>query len=353
MIDLMWNFPLFAEQGAEWQQYLRRAVNELHPSDASEMRPSFRGADTTLRARAAHWLGVEPERAWITCGGHHGTLVALLAAGLGGRTLAVEDVTYTAILEQSKMLGVKLLACAFDSEGMKPEALLAACTQEKVTAVFLMPTVHNPLGIVAGLERRKAIVDVARQFDLLIIEDDAYGFMEPAAPPSYAVLAAERTFYVRGLSKPYAPAIRTGFIIVPERSVSVMDQIIRNTTTGTSLPHNAAALALIEDGTLDRVIAAKRVEGAKRNALGRALLGNAAAPGARYAWHLWVSLPEQLSPAEAQERCLQREVMVSSAIGFTAPGVAVPQALRLGMGGELELKKIEEGLRIVAEVIGG
>jgi DNA-binding transcriptional MocR family regulator len=353
VIDLVWNFPMFLEQGAEWQGYLRRAVDELHVEDPREMRPSFRGSDAALRARAAKWLSVEPDRAWITCGGHHGTLLALMAAGLGGKTIAVEEVTYTAILEQGKMLGVKLLACSYDGEGMKPAALRAACEREQVAAVFLMPTVHNPLGIVAGLERRKAIVEVAREFGLVIIEDDAYGFMEPGAPPNYAVLAPERTFYVRGLSKNYAPATRTGFMVVPNQYTREMENAIKNTTTGTTLVHNTAALALIEDGTVDRVMAAKLVEGAKRNALGRSLLGQAAAPGAQCAWHLWVSLPNGLTAEEAQRICLARGVMVSGAAGFTAPGVAVPRALRLGMGGEVEREKVEEGLRIVATVIQG
>jgi len=352
MIDLVWNFPLFAEQGAEWQGYLRRAVEELPVDDARLMRPSFRGGDAGLRVRAAKWLGVEPERAWIVCGGHHGTLVSLLAAGLGGKTLAVEEITYTAILEQGKMLGTKLVACAYDGEGMTPEALREACERETVSGVFLMPTVHNPLGIVAGLERRKALVAVAREFDLVIVEDDAYGFMEPEAAPNYAVLAPERTFYVRGLSKNYAPATRTGFVVAPERFAGAMESVIKNTTTGTSLAHNVASMELVEDGTLDRVMAAKLVEGARRNALGREIFGDAAAAGARCAWHLWVSLPEGLTAAEAQRVCLERGVMVSGAAGFTAPGVAVPRALRIGMGGEVEWSRVEEGLGIVAGVIG-
>ncbi len=44
--------------------------------------------------------------------------------------------------------------------------------------------------------------------------------------------------------------------------------------------------------------------------------------------------------------------MVSGAAGFTAPGVAVPRALRIGMGGEVERSRVEEGLGIVAGVIG-
>jgi DNA-binding transcriptional MocR family regulator len=351
MIDLVWNFPLFAGQGAEWQGYLRRAVDGLHVEDARELRPSFRGADASLRVRAAKYLGVEPERAWITCGGHHGTLVALLAAELGGKTIAVEAITYTAVLEQAKMLGATLVPCAYDGEGMTPEALRVACEAQKISAVFLMPTVHNPLGIVAGLERREALVALAREFDLIILEDDAYGFMEPTAPPNYAVLAPERTFYVRGLSKLYAPATRTGFLVVPERFTGVIESVIKSTTTGTALVYNMAALALIEDGTLARTMAAKLVEGAVRNVLGREILGDAAAPGPKSGWHLWVSLPESLTALEVQKRCLERGVMVSPANGFTPPGATVPRAIRVGLGGEVEREKIAEGVAIVAEVI--
>src|ERR1700722_18414189 len=139
MIDLVWNFPLLAEQGAEWQGYLRRAVDELAVDDARLMRPSFRGGDAGLRVRAAKWLGVEAERAWIVCGGHHGTLVSLLVAGLGGKTVAVEEITYTAMLEQGQMLGIKVVSCAFDSGGMKPEALREGCEMGTVSGVFLMP----------------------------------------------------------------------------------------------------------------------------------------------------------------------------------------------------------------------
>jgi DNA-binding transcriptional MocR family regulator len=353
MIDLVWNFPLFAGQGAEWQGYLRRAVDEMAVDDARLMRPSFRGGDAGLRGRAAKWLGVETERAWLVCGGHHGTLVSLLVAGLRGKAVAVEAITYTAILEQAEMLGLKLVACAYDGEGMAPESLREACAREKVSGVFLMPTVHNPLGIVAGLERRKALVEVARAFDLVVIEDDAYGFLEPDAAANFAELAPERTFYVRGLSKPYAPATRTGFVVCPDRFVDAMENVIKNTTTGTSLVHNAAAMRLIEDGTLERVMEAKRVEGARRNALGREILGKAVGVGARCAWHLWVSLPEGLTAVEAQRVCLERGVMVSSAEGFAVLGTEAPAALRIGMGGEVEWARAEEGLGIVAGVVRG
>jgi DNA-binding transcriptional MocR family regulator len=126
---------------------------------------------------------------------------------------------------------------------MTPASLRAVCEGHRPAAIYTMPTVHNPLGCVASLERRQAIVQIAREFDLLIVEDDAYGYMAADAAPSYAVLAPERTFYVRGLSKSYAPATRTGFLIAPSCFAAAIENAIINTASGTSLPHNVRTLA--------------------------------------------------------------------------------------------------------------
>jgi DNA-binding transcriptional MocR family regulator len=356
MIEMQYNFPLLAEQGVQWQQRLRAAVEQLHPESAEEMRPTFRMKRLEHREIAAKWLGSEPETTWIVCGGHHGTLVSMMAAGLAGKTVAFDEVSYTGGLEQARMLGCKVVSVAYDGEGMRADSLRAVCEREAaaetpVAAVYTMPTVHNPLTCVASLQRRREIMEVAREFDLLIVQDDAYGYMETDAPPHYAVLAPERTFYTRGLSKSYAPAMQTGFLIAPERFVAAIDGALKNSTTGTSLVNNIAALSMVADGTVDAVIAEKIVEGKRRNAAARELLGDAAFPGAEAAWLLWVLLPEGMSAEEAEASCAAKGVLVSGGNWFAVPGV-VTRGLRIGLGGEVEFERMMEGVRVVAEVVG-
>ncbi|WP_160114996.1 aminotransferase-like domain-containing protein [Bryocella elongata] len=352
-IDLVWNFPLLPTQGAEWQTYLERAVRSLHVEDPVEMRPSFRGADADLRVRAARWLGSDPALTWFTCGGHHAALVSLFAADLPGKGIAVERVTYGGIIDQAKMLRSELVPCAYDAEGMRPESLDERCRNAEVRAAFLMPTAHNPLGCTMSLERREAIVKVARKHDILLIEDDAYGYMVPDAAPSFRILAPERTFYFRGLAKSISPQTRTGFLVVPERFSSAVEPVLKNTTTGTSLAHNLAAMLLIEDGAWQRNADAKLVEGRARNAAAREILGDAASAGPACAWHLWVCLPEEseVTALEVSRRCLERGVIVSPADGFTPPGLKPERALRLALGGELERETTLEGVRLVHEVL--
>jgi DNA-binding transcriptional MocR family regulator len=352
MIEMQYNFPLLPGQGEQWQQRLRAAVDGLHVGNANELRPTYRNDQTSMREVAAKWIGSTPEATWIVCSGHHGCLVALMAAGLAGKTIAAEGITYGGILHQGKLLGSRVIAVEFDHEGMTPESLRAVCEAQKVAAVFVMPTVQNPVGFTAGLARREAIVAVAREFDLTIIEDDAYGYMEPEAAASYRALAPERTFYVRGLSKIYAPATRTGFLVAPERYTPVIELAIMNTASGTSLVHNAAAISLIGDGSMQELIERKLVEGVRRNAAAREVLGAAAGPGAKSGWHLWVSLPEGMEAAAAQKMCEERGVLVSGGHGFAVEGV-VARGMRIALGGEVEFERMMDGVRVVAEVVRG
>ena len=198
MIDLVWNFPLMPGQQEIWSRYLAAAFAESGTQPVESLRPSFRTVEPALRERAAAWLGFATSRVWLTGGGHHGTLNALMASGLAGTRVIVEGNTYPGFLDQCWMTKTSIVACPVDEEGLIPEALRELCDRkrrelEPIHGLFTMPTVQNPLGFVTPELRREQILEIAREFHLTIIEDDAYGFMEENAPPSYAVLAPERT----------------------------------------------------------------------------------------------------------------------------------------------------------------
>ena len=357
MIDLMWNFPLLREQETVWRAYLERAMREYAAAPVEMQRPSFRTVEYALRERAAGWLGFPVERTWIVAGGHHGLLNALLASGLAGTKCALEAVSYPGFIDQCRMTRTQMVAVELDEQGMLPASLREVCERgvregAPVRGVFTMPTVQNPLGFVTPLGRREEIVAIAREFGLTILEDEAYAYMEAEAPPSYARLAPERTFSVRGLSKSFAPGTRTGFLVAPENAADALVTALKCTATGTDVPQNMAALAMCEDGIVDRVMEDKRVEGAWRNRAAREVLGAACAPGAACAWHLWVRLSHAVEPDGVAEQMRQRGVLVSSG----SSSAVTPEGrfgLRLALGGEVERERMLDGVRLVADVLRG
>lgn len=352
MIDLVWNFPLLAEQKEMWNRHLAAAVAEYLQQPVESQRPSFRTIDASLRQRAAAWLDFPAERTWITAGGHHGTLNALLASGLAGTRFVLEGASYPGFMDQCRITRTEMTACPIDGSGLIPDVLRAVCEAARaegrpIRGLFTMPTVQNPMGFVTPLARREAIVAIAREFDLTIIEDDAYGYMEENAPANYAVLAPERTFYVRGLAKSFAPGARTGFLIAPESATAALVTSLRCTATGTDVPQNMAALALCEDGTLDELMRGKREEGARRNREARELLGEAAAPGAASAWHLWVRLRDGVDPQTVSAAMAEQSVLLSSG-HWSAVSPEYGRGVRVALGGEIERERTMEGVMRLA-----
>lgn len=355
MIDLVWNFPLMPGQQEIWSRYLAAAFAESGSGDVASLRPSFRTVEGKLRERAANWLGQPFSRTWLTCGGHHGTLNALMASGLAGTRVAVEGNTYPGFMDQCWMTKTSVVACEIDDEGIVPDSLQELCDRkrkelEPVHGIFTMPTVQNPVGFVTPLPRRERIVEIARQFDLTIIEDDAYGFMEDNAPPSYAELAPERAYYVRGLAKSLASSARTGFLVAPENAAASIEASLRCTATGTDVPQNMAALAMCEDGAFAQIMKAKREEGRQRNSAARASLGKLCAPGASAAWHLWVRLPEDIEPGDVEIALKAEDVMVTNG-QWCAAAPEYRHGLRLALGGEIERARALEGIARVAQVL--
>lgn len=350
MINLQSNYPVLAEQETAWPGRLREGVERF---GAAALRlPAFGGSGAN-RDLAAAWLGVSVERTWICTSGHHGTMAALLAAGLAGKTIAVEALTYPWFVRQAQMLGMRVVAVAMDGEGMLPDALKAACEGEGVAAVYTMPSMHNPTGAVAGVERRRTVVAVAREFGLTVIEDGAYGFLVEEEPPRYTELAPERAFYVESLSKRVVPGLRTCFVVGPEVLGEEIALALRVMTSGSSTLLASMGCAMAADGSLAAVIAAKRVEGERRRLMALEILAGMDAVSGRNSWHVWVRAGDgDLRTDEVIERaCEARGVLVTGARWFAAPDAAVPRAVRIGLGGETDWGLVEEGLRMVAGVV--
>jgi DNA-binding transcriptional MocR family regulator len=349
MINLQTNYPVLAEQDAAWNRQLHDAV-ERFGADAVRL-PEF-GGSLQNRALAAVWLNVPVERTWVCTSGHHGTMAALLAGGLSGKTVAVETLTYPWFVRQAQMLGMRVVPVSMDGEGMDPEALRAACRREEIAAVYTMPTMHNPTGAVASKGRREEVVAVAREFGLTIIEDAAYGFLVADEPPRYTELAPERAFYVESLSKRVVPGLRTCFLVAPAELAEQTWLALRVMTSGSSTLLVSLGCAMAADGSLQQMIETKRAEGAARTSKALAMLTDFEVGASPNGWHLWVTLPESggLTAESAEKLCEERGARITGAHWFTAPGAEVPRAVRLALGGETYWDRVAEGLVVFREV---
>ncbi|HEX3733507.1 MAG TPA: PLP-dependent aminotransferase family protein [Mycobacteriales bacterium] len=109
-----------------------------------------------------------------------------------------------------------------DSDGLQPEALATHLDQlrrqgRRAKFVYLVPNFHNPAGVTLSEDRRDAIVELAEQHDLLIVEDNPYGLLGFEQAPGSALRSrsAKRVIYLGSFSKTFAAGMRVGWIVAP------------------------------------------------------------------------------------------------------------------------------------------
>ncbi|KPN63006.1 GntR family transcriptional regulator [Aliiroseovarius crassostreae] len=355
LIDLVFNMP----GGAGDAEILRGGLRRL--SSAGDLEAMLRyqphGGRTHERRIIAESLKptlgtVLPENLLITSGGQHGLATIAFGVLQRGEAIAADTLTYPGFKSVAALQGVDVVPVEGTDGIMDPDALDRQCRVRKLRAVYLMPTVHNPLGSVIDATTRQRIVEVARAHDLLVIEDGAYAFLESDPPPSFIELAPERTIHVGGFSKSLATGLRLGYLVTPSRHIPSLLEAIRATTWNAPAVISGLVTSWIEDGTLAKSEDDRKRDGAERQAICRTSLPNlslSAHPNAGFSW-VWLGNGERAEPIVAALK--KRGISASGAEPF-ATTTAVPQALRLAFGGipKADLQRVLETVRLTVEEI--
>ncbi|MBI6567413.1 PLP-dependent aminotransferase family protein [Pseudomonas synxantha] len=352
LLDLNFNYPSLPGQA----ELLRTALRQLALSGDLEALLRYQPHAGRVHERAAvarhllnRGLTMDAEQVLVVSGAQHGLAVALMALLKPGDVIAVDALTYSGFKVLAETLHLEIVAIPVTASGPDLDHLHNLCRRRPVRAVYSMPTLHNPLGWVLSLEQRERLVAIARQHNLMIIEDGAYAFLADEAPAPLATLAPERTVYIGGLSKSVATGLRVGFIAAPSAWVNTLERVIMATTWNVPGVMSAIAVAWLEDGTVAQLEAQKRKDAQARQVLAAQVLA-----GVRYITHpssyfLWLPLAED-ARADQVAMTLQRDgVCVSTAEPF-AVSAQVPHALRLALG-SVTMAQLREALMKVRKVV--
>lgn len=146
-----------------------------------------------------------------------------------GAEMIVEAPTYLGALSAFNQYEPTYLSIEMDEEGLKLDALEAALKNHQPRFIYVLPTFQNPSGRLMGLERRKAIVELARKYETPILEDDAYAelyFDGQPLPTLYSLdqeLGGGNVIYLSTSSKILAPGLRVAWVVAP---TSVIQRLV-------------------------------------------------------------------------------------------------------------------------------
>ena len=133
-----------------------------------------------------------------------------------GDVVIVEEPSFIGAMNAFRSFGARLVGVPMDSDGMNIEALeKAIASNSNVKVIYTIPTFQNPMGVTMSLEKRKAVYEIAKKNNLIIIEDNPYGeltFDGTKLPTIKSMDTEGIVVYSGSFSKILAPGLRIGFM---------------------------------------------------------------------------------------------------------------------------------------------
>jgi DNA-binding transcriptional MocR family regulator len=290
--------------------------------------PAARRALAGFLARAA-WRP-DPERLCFTGNGRQALAATLAAIVPPGQRLGVEALSYQSVTGIAARLGVEVVPLPMDKNGLRVDGVIAAHRASPLRAIYVQPTLHNPLGITMPARRRYELARALRELDVIGIEDHVYAFLIDDPSP-LASLAPDHCVVIDSLSKRVAPGLTVGWALAPTHLVPVLAEAIR----ASALVPSGLALELsvrwMTDGTVARLVRDKRRDAAMRQRLLRKACPDLSIQADPRAYHAWLELPGVWRAESFTAAAADRGIAVAPATAFAVGAGHAPNAVRLAL----------------------
>ncbi len=279
-------------------------------------------------------------------GGQNALTAVLAGAFRYGDKIGVEPHTYPGVKTSAAMLGIQLVPIRQRDGEMDPEALETACKNDDIKGIYVIATNHNPTTHTLSQEVRKKIAKIARERNILIVEDGIYQLLnKPTA--AVASFAPERSIYILSLSKAAVPGLRMAYLSVPQQYKAGISGALYNLNVSVSALMAELSARMIVSGQLERIMQEHRKNTRERNRLTDRYLAGWQCYGGGTCIFRWLLLPEGMTGTAFEQQAMEAGVQVYAAERF-AVGTTVPAcAVRLAVCTPKSLEELERGLVIL------
>ena len=175
-----------------------------------------------LEVMALEGIRANADDVVVTTGSQHALeLVAKLFLDPGDVVIA-EGPSYVTALVVFRSFQAEVDHVAMDDQGLIPDSLrehIAALRTagKRIKFLYTIPTFQNPAGVTLSWERRMEVLEICRENNILVIEDNPYGLLYFDGPPPQAMRSVEEdgVVYLGTFSKTFAPGLRVGWALAP------------------------------------------------------------------------------------------------------------------------------------------
>jgi 2-aminoadipate transaminase len=314
-----------------------------------------------VKLMAARGVNCTETQVLLTTGAQQGlSLIAQLLLD-PGRAVLVEEFTYFGFLQCLRPLQPLITTIPIDPKDGLDVDVLERTLRCGLRPAFLyvIPEGHNPVAVSLSEEKRQRLLAVCRQWRLPIVEDDTYGFLqygERLTPPLRAQ-EPDLVFYVGSFSKIVAPALRVGWLVVPEQLIlplSVLKEAIDLDTTTVS---QCIVSSFLEGNSLASHLNLLRDTYRKKRdcmvaALQRNSLSGAIWNEPKSGLFIWLQLPPNVDPRSLLQHALEQErlAFVPGAAFTSSNHATTTNGARLNFSFP-NLEAIDDGISRLSKVL--
>ncbi len=314
-----------------------------------------------VRVMAAEGLEVDPDEVLVTTGGQQ--VIDLVCKTLldPGDVVVTEAPTYPGAVPTFSTYQAEVVQVTLDRDGMRVDELEQILDELERTGrrpkfIYTVPNFHNPAGVTMSVERRRALVRIASERELLVLEDNPYGLLryEGSPLPTLRSFDDEFVIYASTFSKILSPGVRLGWAVAPAPILQKMNIGKQAADLCSSSISQYFVAAYFDSGPWEDYVRSlieiyRRRRDVMLDALAEHFPREAEWTHPEGGLFIWATLPDYIDTTDLLARALQEHVAFVPGRAAFVDGRG-GSSMRLNFSGVGE-DEIREGVRRIGEVV--
>ena len=276
-----------------------------------------------------------------------------------GETVLTEAPSFIGTLNDFRSYRAKLVGIPMDTDGMNMEALEKALRTEKnVKFIYTIPNFQNPSGITMSLEKRKKLYDLAKQYGVMILEDNPYGDLRYAGEALPTIKSFDEegiVLYAGSFSKVISPGMRVGYAIGPKPVLAKMTVCKQGQDVHTNIWSQVLCYRFMTEYDYEAHLDGLRALYTKKRAFLLDLMEKNLAPhitwdpfdGGLFAW---CHLPAGVDMQAFVQKALEKKVCVVPGTAFLTDENEPCDAFRINFSTPTD-EQLQKGIELLGEAV--
>ena len=273
--------------------------------------------------------------------------------------IITEAPSFIGSLNSFRAYNAKLVGVPVESDGMNMELLEKALQEnDNVRFIYTIPNFQNPSGVTMSLEKRKKMYELARKYDVLILEDNPYGDLRYSGEFIPAIKSFDtdgRVIYAGSFSKVISPGIRVAYVIAPKPIIQKLTVCKQGSDVHTNIWSQMLCYEFLTKYDFEAHLEKLRNIYRKKAKFAMDLLDKYCAPEITYdkidgGLFIWCKLPDGVDMPDYVKKAIERKVCVVPGNAFLTDENESSNGFRINFSTPTD-EQLEKGIKALGKLI--